>query len=101
MIAANQRHARELADHIEFLGAIPRVPPIPLEEQYLSYLSMDYLLPQLIEDKEDSIARCREALKELPVKALESAAIVQRQLFEHESDLRILQSGLIGDIDKQ
>jgi bacterioferritin (cytochrome b1) len=92
MIAANQRHAREMADRIEFLGAVPHVPPIPLEEQYLSFLSMEYLLPQLIEDKEDLIARCKKALAELSATDLESKTIIQQQLSEHESDALLLSS---------
>jgi hypothetical protein len=56
------RHEAELADAIEELGSTPRPRRVPMEHQYLAFLSMDYLLPKLVAATAESIARYEEAI---------------------------------------
>jgi hypothetical protein len=56
------QHRRELAQLIESLGGVPRVRNrVPDEEQYLSYLSLKFLLPKLVLEKDLLLTRFENA----------------------------------------
>src|SRR5882762_78506 len=48
MVETNDRHSAELYALIDHLGGIPRDRAIRLEEQYLAFLSLKFLLPKLV-----------------------------------------------------
>src|SRR5438552_16894699 len=49
----SRRHARELADLIVALGGTPTPRQMPrMEDQYLAYLSLKFLLPKLVTEKQ-------------------------------------------------
>ena len=83
-------HQSELSHLIRALGGQPATPTPPLaEEQYLSYLSLRFLLPKLVDAKELMIERYKNALTavEHDPKAVE---VLQRHLAEMQQDLVIL-----------
>src|ERR1700677_1088604 len=56
------QHREELAKLIESLGGVPRVRShVPDEEQYLSYLSLKFLLPKLVLEKDLLLTRFENA----------------------------------------
>src|SRR6202167_2995136 len=57
------QHERELSDLIRTLGGEPSTPPAPqAEDQYLSFLSLKFLLPKLVDAKELMIRRYENVL---------------------------------------
>ena len=63
MVAANDRHAGELADLIESPRRRPRARVgLSREEQYLAFLSLKFLLPKLVDEKQLTIQRYENAL---------------------------------------
>ena len=84
------RHSRELEQLIRRLGGEPAHPPTPqAEEQYLSFLSLPFLLPKLVEAKNLMIQRYHSALK--VVAAIEPAKeLLSRQLQEINAGLEDL-----------
>jgi hypothetical protein len=91
MIAASHRRAAELSKLIADLGStqIPRASPA--EELYEAYLSLKYLLPRLINEKELTIARYEAAKLSLGDRSPEANAFVQKHLSEHHAEMAILQ----------
>src|SRR5438552_18396540 len=85
MVLAEQRRARELAELVESLGALPTMGgSIRGEEQYLAYLSLKFLLPKLVDEKKLTIQRYENALGVIP----ESAPQARELLNAHLADLR-------------
>ena len=63
MVVANHRRAAELAEMLEALGAPTTVQGSPQQnEQYLAFLSLNFLLPKLVEEKKICLARYENAL---------------------------------------
>src|SRR4051812_42523893 len=62
MVVASHRRAGELADAINSLGAVP-TPHVGIrsEEQYLAFLSLKFLLPKLVAEKNLITTRYRNA----------------------------------------
>jgi hypothetical protein len=56
------RHEGELAMLLEDLGATPRLPRVNAEHQYMAFLSTDYLLPKVRQDKARSTAEYERAV---------------------------------------
>jgi len=84
-----RQHRKRLADLIESLGGVPRVRNrVPVEEQYLSYLSLKFLLPKLVLEKDLLLTRFENAqatiCKEYPqvIAALEQIETEQRHYLE-------------------
>jgi hypothetical protein len=78
-----QQHSNELAKLIESLGGVPRVRNhVPDEEQYLSYLSLKFLLPKLVVEKDLLLTRFENArstiCREYPT-VIEFLARVERE----------------------
>jgi hypothetical protein len=84
------QHERELADLIRHLGGEPSIPPVPPpEDQYLSFLSLRFLLPKLVEAKKLMIQRHENILRIVSGNA-EVTQILQRHIAEMRADLEIL-----------
>ena len=84
------RHQRELSELIRKLGGTPAHPPLPdPEDQYLSFLSLKFLLPKLVESKELMIQRHQSVLNMIQADP-EVMQLLQRHTDEMQSDLTIL-----------
>jgi hypothetical protein len=60
----SRRHAKELAGLIESVGGVPRVRQhVRAEEQFLSFLSLKFLLPKLVTEKDLILTRYETAQK--------------------------------------
>src|SRR5690349_5775815 len=66
MVQTNQRHVMELGQLIDSLGGVPIPRPLRAEEQYLAYLSLKFLLPKLVTEKQLTIQRYLNAQRALP-----------------------------------
>jgi len=91
MVETNQRHVRELADLIESLGGEPRLmPAVSPEEQFLAFLSLKFLLPKLVNEKELVIRRYENALASLRGAPPEVRGLLESHLAEHREQLKVL-----------
>jgi hypothetical protein len=92
MVETNQRHVRELADLIESLGGVPRLMPgVSPEEQFLAFLSLKFLLPKLVNEKELVIRRYENALAALRGAPPEVRGLLESHLAEQREQLKVLQ----------
>ena len=97
MVLAERRRARELVDLIESLGTVPTPSSaIRRDEQYLAFLSLQFLLPKLVIEKKLHIERYENALSELRTKQFpqvpaEAAALVESHVAELKSELAALE----------
>jgi bacterioferritin (cytochrome b1) len=90
MVHHLDQHAEEVAQLIRHLGGKPSSPPAPkAEDQYLSYLSLRFLLPKLVDAKELMIQRYRNALQVVEANA-EVLEVLKRHIAEMEVDLKVL-----------
>jgi hypothetical protein len=89
MYRANARRVGQLVTTIESLGGSIRPPGVQREDQYLAFLTLQFMIPKLIEDKKRSIAAAERA-RTLLASAPELAAIVTMQLAQHQSELAAL-----------
>src|SRR5438105_3495518 len=55
MVATIDSRTARIADQIEALGGVPSLGPrgVDREEQYLSFLSLKFLLPKLVDSKKE------------------------------------------------
>jgi hypothetical protein len=80
-------HEHELAALIRQLGGEPSHPPKPrAEDQYLSYLSLKFLLPKLLDAKKLMIQRHQNVLR-ASEKDAQVTPILKRHIAEMETDL--------------
>ncbi|MDB5292886.1 MAG: hypothetical protein JWL69_4127, partial [Phycisphaerales bacterium] len=97
MVERNDRHAAELAALIHNLGGEPAVPmTVRAEDQYLSYLSLKFLLPKLVGAKELMIQRYENALAAIDGQP-EIRQVLERHLQEMRTDLDVLRKAA-GDV---
>ncbi len=83
------RHERELAEMIRQLGGSASRPPAPDPSgQYLSFLSLKFLIPKLIEAKKLMIDRYDHALSAVDNEA--ARALLQKHIREMNADLAAL-----------
>jgi len=83
-------HAEELKDLILSLGGTPAIPPAPdAEDQYLSYLSLKFLLPKLVDAKELMIRRYQSVIHAVKTDP-NVVQVLQRQLNDIRADMAIL-----------
>jgi hypothetical protein len=90
LLDANQKRCAELYHLIEDLGGTPRPRGLQPEEQYLSYLSLKFLLPKVVEAKELIIRyyeNTENALKRAPGPV---SSLLDRHLAEHHAEAREL-----------
>jgi hypothetical protein len=98
MVLAERRRAGELADLIESLGTVPTpAGAIRRDEQYLAFLSLQFLLPKLVIEKKLQVERYENAVTELKNNQLpqvppEAVALVQSHLAELRNELSSLES---------
>jgi len=93
MVASSDRRAGEIYSMIESLGGTPVPRGLRPEEQYLAFLSLKFLLPKLVTEKELTIRRYENAiagLKKLPERAGEAIQLLEGQSGELRSELAIL-----------
>src|SRR3954464_2977132 len=95
MVAAGDRRAAEIADMIMSLGTSP-LPhkSIRSEEQYLAFLSLKFLLPKLVTEKELCIQRYKNALasvRTLPQAPREVVEMLERHVAEITPELASLE----------
>jgi hypothetical protein len=96
MVATIENRAASLAHQIEMLGGVPIFGPrgIDREEQYLAFLSLKFLLPKLVEAKNEMIERYQNALK--TVRGSDDSAVDVKNLLtalldEHQAQLKTLE----------
>jgi hypothetical protein len=92
MVLAGQRRGMELADLIDRLGGVPSPRGIQLEEQYLAFLTLKFLLPKLADAKRLTIERYENAIRALK----DAPPEVGELLNSHVSQLR----GELETLDK-
>src|SRR4051794_13147350 len=96
MVNTIETRAGRLADQIERLGGVPTSIPrgIDREEQYLAFLSLKFLLPKLVEAKQEMIIRYQNALKTIRGNedgAAEVKVLLGDLLDEHRDQLKTLE----------
>ncbi len=95
MAAAAKRYGQELAALIESLGGFPRAPGLHPEEQYLSFLSLKFLLPKLVDAKKLMIRRYQSALSALPDAPANVRDLLQSQLNGQQEELTVLEKAAV------
>ena len=88
---ADHRRAGELWRAIESLGGSPRRAALRPAEQFLSFLSLKFLLPKLLEAKAVLSERYRNARSAPAVQQCHSLEVIKRHLSEHAGELAMLQ----------
>lgn len=94
MVATGERHMIELGELVESLGGVPSSRHVQPEEQYLSYLSIKFLLPKLLQDKQLMIERYTNAQKALAGAPPQVLDLLQRHLAVHREHANILARAL-------
>ncbi|HEV8603907.1 MAG TPA: hypothetical protein VGQ99_00995 [Tepidisphaeraceae bacterium] len=94
MIKATLRREGELAALIDELGSTPPPPAVSKENQYLAFLSVDFLLPKLRDAKVDSIHNYEKALRIAGDADEMVVEVMQGHLREHRAELEQLDRGL-------
>ncbi len=93
----SRQHSRELADLIETLGGVPRVANrVRPEEQYLAFLSLKFLLPKLVTEKDLILQRYRNARATLGNDYPAVLTLINRIEAEQKQYLDVLQRVAIG-----
>lgn len=90
MVESNRRHVGELWRLIEDLGGEPRRGRPQAAEQYLAYLSLKFLLPKLVGEKELVIRRYENAQRAVGKASPEAGEVLRRHLAEHREELAVL-----------
>lgn len=95
MVVANHRRAAELAAMLDTLGAPTVVHASPqMNEQYLAYLSLKFLLPKLVEEKKLCLQRYDSAvtgIERLPQVPPEVPALLKAHRDEQQRELAALE----------
>ncbi|HEX8520973.1 MAG TPA: hypothetical protein VF669_01870 [Tepidisphaeraceae bacterium] len=92
MVYAEHRRAHELAEAIESLGgAITLGGANRREDQFLAYLSLKFLLPKLVHEKNLHIERYENTLKVIPKQDGEVRGLLTRHLGEMRQELAALE----------
>ena len=95
MAAGSDRHSAALAGLITNLGGDFRPAAVHPANQFLSYLSLKFLIPKLAQAKRDTIERyenARRSLKDAPGDVL---AVLDAHLADHRQDLETLESATV------
>ena len=97
MVLAERRRAADLAALAESITGASPSPSVGLrrDEQYLAYLSLKFLLPKLVEEKQLHLQRYDNALramKPLPNVPPEVPALLARHAAEIRAELTALES---------
>jgi len=90
MNQASHQHAGELAELITRQNGLIPTAPVQPADQYLSYLSLKFLLPKLAEARRRTIERYENALRAIKGADPEIIEVLERHLAAHRADLDIL-----------
>ena len=94
MVEASTRRAHELYDLIEGLGGSPVPRGLRSEEQYLAFLSLKFLLPKLVHEKNLAIRRLQNAIagiRSAPERPPEVMQLLESHLAELQRELGALE----------
>src|SRR5215212_9248481 len=94
MIAATLRREGELAALLDQLGSPPPPPAVSKENQYLAFLSVDFLLPKLREAKLASIRNYEKALRIAGNEDEGVSSLLESHLSEHRRELEQIDHAL-------
>ena len=94
MIDRGVRQSGELVAVLEQLGGIARPVRVNNEFQYFAYLSVDFLLPRLIDAKRRSIERYQRALRVVPVADVDVRSVLEGHLAQHLRDMETLSTAV-------
>jgi hypothetical protein len=95
MVVAERQRARDLADLLDSLGNVP-TPHMSVrrDEQFLAFLSLQFLLPKLLDEKRLEVQRYENALrgiKPFPQVPPEVPAVLNRHLAQLQRELASLE----------
>src|SRR3954463_4411607 len=93
MIKSTLRREGELAAVIDELGSTPPPPAVSKENQYLAFLSIDFLLPKLKEAKLASIRNYEKAIRIAGGDEMVTT-VLEQHLREHRSELEQIDRAL-------
>ena len=93
MIRATVRREGELAAVLDELGSTPPPPAVSKENQYLAFLSIDFLLPKLKEAKLASIRNYEKAIRIAGGDEMVTA-VFEQHLRQHRSELEQVEKAL-------
>ena len=85
-------NAAQLARLIESLGGTIRLSPVHPENQYLAFLSLQFLIPKLIQAKRQTIERYQNALQAMRGADPQILNLLNAHLAQHREDLTGLQA---------
>jgi hypothetical protein len=94
MADTSLRHAAELAELITQLGGTLRPAAVDPENQYLSYLSLQFLLPKLADAKRRTIERYENALRAVKEAPPEVIDLLKTHLDRHRKELATLEQAI-------
>lgn len=94
MIAATTRRENDLVGLLDQLGTTPKPIAVAPENQYLAFLSIDFLLPKLRAAKLKSIAAYEKAIRQVGDANPSATAILNAHIEEHRRDIETLDHGL-------
>ena len=92
MADTSLQHAAELARLIESLGGTIRLSAVHPENQYLAFLSLNFLIPKLAQAKQKSIQRYESVLKATRGADAQVIDLLKSHLAQHQEDLAALES---------
>jgi bacterioferritin (cytochrome b1) len=92
MADTSLRHAAQLARLIESLGGTIRLSPVHPENQYLAFLSLQFLIPKLIQAKRQTIERYQNALQAMRGADPQILNLLNTHLAQHREDLTELEA---------
>jgi hypothetical protein len=96
MVRAGQRRAMELAEAIDRLGGVPSPRGVQMEEQYLAFLTLKFLLPKLAEATKLAIERYENTLRALKnIAPNEVIDLLNSHVAEHNRQLDILENAKV------
>jgi hypothetical protein len=91
MVEANKRHVAALGSLVQRLGGFPVPRSVRAEEQYLAFLSLKFLLPKLVDEKQLIIRRYDNALRAMPADAPPEVTRLLRAIqSEHKANAEVL-----------
>ena len=90
MVDANARHVSALGTLVTELGGYPPPRPVRMEEQYLAFLSLKFLLPKLVDEKALIIQRYDNALRAIPDAPPRVTQLLKSIQAEHRGHLEVL-----------
>ena len=92
MVEANARHVEALGNMVQALGGFPAPRSLRMEEQYLAFLSLKFLLPKLVDEKALIIQRYENALRALSASNAppEVVGLLRSTQAEHKAHLETL-----------